>query len=254
MTTTDRPPVKATTTSFRILEAIRDRDGAGVTELAREVDIAKSAAYKHATTLTQLGYLVKEDTTYHLSLTFQGFGVRARERYPIHIAEPAIDNLARTTGKTANFMVYENGYGVYAYQTTAPAAEKPPQREFSRVPLHATAGGKAILAYLSTDERTMVLDQHGLPAITEKTLTDRTALQRELQSVRDQRVAFDREEFTAGYQCVGSPVVDSSAHPVGAVSVSGSIDEMAGKRLEEDTTGLVVSTAKSIENNTLSMR
>ncbi|HET7324397.1 MAG TPA: IclR family transcriptional regulator, partial [Halococcus sp.] len=231
MTTTDRPPVKATATSFRILEAIRDRDGAGVTELAREVGLAKSAVYKHTMTLTQLGYLVKEGTTYHLSLTFQGFGVRARERYPIRIAQPAIDNLAHTTGKTANFVVYENGYGVYAYQTTAPGAEEPPQQEFSRVPLHATAGGKAILAYLPDDERTEVLNQQGLPAMTEKTITERTALQRELRSVRDRRVAFDREEFTVGYQCVGSPIVDSSTRFVGAVSVSGSMDEMAGKRL-----------------------
>src|SRR5699024_6551507 len=105
MTTPDRPRVKATATSFAILEAVRDRDGAGVTELARALDLAKSAVYKHLMTLTRLGYLVKEDTTYYLSLTFQGFGTRARERYPIYIAEPAIDNLAGTTGNVVNFMI-----------------------------------------------------------------------------------------------------------------------------------------------------
>jgi DNA-binding IclR family transcriptional regulator len=251
MIESDRASVKATMTSFRILEGIRDQNGAGVTELARELDIAKSAAYKHLMTLTELGYLVKEDTTYYLSLTFQRFGTRARERYPIHIAEPAIDNLAGTTGKIVNFIIYENGYGIYAYQARDPSAEEPPTSEYSRVPLHATAGGKAILAYLPVEERERVIENLGLPAFTEKTITDRDMLEQELQSVRDRRIAFEREEFTAGYQCVGSPIVDSNTRAVGAVSVSGPTDEMTGKRLEEDTAGLVVSTAKSIENKTL---
>ena len=248
MVSNDPPPVKAATTSFKILEAIRDRESAGVTEIARDVDLSKSAVYKHLTTLTQLGYLVKEGTTYHLSLSFQRLGARARERHPIHNAEPSIDNLARTTGKLANFMIYENGYGIYAYQAHVDSDE-PPVPAFSHVPLHATAGGKTILAYLPPEKRETVLDEIGLPAVTEKTITDRDELQNELQSVRDRRVAFDREEFATGYQCVGSPVVDSNAHPIGAVSVSGAIQEMTGKRLEEDITGLVVSTAKSIEND-----
>lgn len=252
MTADDRPPVKATTTSFTILEAVRDRNGAGVTELARELELAKSAVYKHLMTLTQLGYLVKEDTTYYLSLSFQGFGARARERYPIHIAEPAIDNLAGTTGKIVNFMIYENGYGIYAYQARASGAGEPPASEYARVPLHATAGGKAILAYLPAEEQETVIEELGLPTFTEKTITDRDELEHELQSVRDRRIAFEREEFTTGYQCVGSPIMGSNTRAVGAVSVSGPTNEMTGKRLEEDTAGLVMSTAKSIENKTLS--
>jgi DNA-binding IclR family transcriptional regulator len=252
MVSNDRPPVKATTTSFTILEAIRDRNGSNVTELARHVDLSKSAVYKHLTTLTQLGYLVKEGTTYHLSLSFRGLSARACERHPIHSAEPAIDNLARTTGELANFMIYENGYGIYAYQAHSDADE-PPLPAFSHVPLHATAGGKTILAYLPAEKRETVLHEVGLRSITEKTITDQDTLQQELQSVRDRRVAFDREEFATGYQCVGSPIIDSNGHPIGAVSVSGTIQEMTGKRLEEDITGLVVSTARSIENDARSI-
>ena len=250
--TPNHPTAKTTITSFRILEAIRNRNGAGVTELARALDLAKSAVYKHVMTLTHLGYLVKENTTYHLSLTFQGFGSQARERYPIHLAEPAIDNLARTTGKTANFMIYENGRGVYAYQATPPEIDIVPAPAFSAVPLHATAGGKAILAFLPAKERETILHERELPTVTEKTMTDPDALQHELQMVHDRRMAFDREEFAAGYQCAGSPVIGTSARPIGAVSVGGAIRDVTGKRLEEDITGLVVSTAKSIENDIIS--
>lgn len=244
---------KTTITSFQILEAIRDRGGAGVTELSRELDLAKSAVYKHVMTLTQLGYLVKKNTTYYLSLTLRGFGTQARERYPVHIVEPAIDNLARTTGKTANFMIYENGHGVYAYQATSTETDTLPAPAFSMVPLHATAGGKAILAFLPTEERETILYERGLSAMTEKTITDPDALQDELQTVHDRRMAFDREEFAVGYQCAGSPVMGSSTCPIGAVSVGGSTQNVSDKRLEEDITGLVISTAKSIENDIISL-
>lgn len=249
--TADHPTAKTTITSFRILETIRDRNGAGVTELARELDLAKSAVYKHVMTLTQLGYLVKENTTYHLSLTFQGFGSQARKRYPIHLVESAIDNLARTTGETANFVIYENGHGVYAYQATVSETDIVPAPAFSKIPLHATAGGKAILAFLPSEERDTLLHERELPAMTDKTMTDPDALHHELQIVHDRRTAFDREEFAAGYQCAGSPVIGTSSRPIGAVSVGGAIQDVTGKRLEEDITGLVVSTAKSIENDIL---
>lgn len=245
MTTRD-VPVTTTATSFRVLEAIHDRNGAGVTELARELDLAKSAVYKHAMTLTRIGYLTKEGTTYHLSLAFSGFGAQARERHPIQRAEPTIDNLARTTGKIANFLIYENPHAVYAYQARASEISDVPAPEYARVPLHATAGGKAILAHLPEDERERIRET-ALPAMTDKTITDSDALGRELQSIRDRRVAFEREEFVSGYQCVGSPVVGSGDRPVSAVSVSGPIQRMTGKRLEEDIAGLVVSAAKSIE-------
>lgn len=242
------PPVKTTATSFKILEEVCNRKGVGVTELARELDLTKSVVYKHLMTLTELGYLVKENTNYHLSLTFQRFGSHARERYPVRLAEPAIDNLAGTTGKVANFLVYENGFGVYAYQVQTEGVEEPPAVEYARVPLHATAGGKAILAHLTSDEQNKFLAKSHLPSFTEKTITDLEILQNELKSVHDRRIAFEREEFAVGYQCVGSPVLDSDGRAVGAVSVSGSTNEMTGKRLEEDITGLVLSTAKSIEN------
>jgi DNA-binding IclR family transcriptional regulator len=118
--------------------------------------------------------------------------------------------------------------------------------------LHATAGGKAILAFFSKEKRTDILDSVGLHAHTKKTITDRQELERELSSVRDQRIAFDREEFISGYQCVASPVIDQNGKSIGAVSVTGNIQHMSGKHLEEDVTGLVISAAKSFENKLLS--
>lgn len=248
----DAPRAKTTETSFRIIEAIRDDRGAGVSELARQVDLSKSAVHKHVHTLTDLGYVVREGNSYYLSNRFLSLGIKARQRLPLEQASDVVDDLAETTGHTASFIAHENYSGVYALRVEPDRSAPIEVTEGDVAPLHATAGGKAILAFFSQEKRDEILDGVGLRSYTDKTITDRRELERELRSVRDQRVAFDREEYLDGHQCVASPVVGTGGEPIAAVSVTGNIYHMSGKRLEEDVTGLVTSAAKSIENELLS--
>lgn len=247
----DVPRVKATERSFHIIESLQREQGASLTELAREVDLSKSAVYKHVQTLTRMGYLVREGDDYYLSNRFLRLGMGARERLPLNIIRDVVTDLAATTGHISSFIAHENERGVYALRVGTGDADDSID-EGDVAPLHATAGGKAILSFVPLDERDAILESSGLPEYTDKTITDREELERELRSVRDQRIAFEREEFIDSHQCVASPVVDAQGEPVGAVSVTGSNYHMSGKRLEEDVTGLVTSAAKSIENELLS--
>lgn len=247
-----RRGVKTTETSFRIVEAIRDDPGLGISALGREVGLSKGAVSKHVHTLADLGYLVREGDDYYLSSRFLSLGNQARDRFPIEHVRPVVSDLAETTGHVANFIARENDEGVYALRIAPGDREGGDIQEGDVAPLHATAGGKAILAHLPAEEKRGVLDDSRLRAYTEKTITDRAELERELRSVRDRRVAFDREEFREGHQCVASPVVGDRETPMGAVSVTGSDYQMSGKRLEEDAVGLVTSAAKSVENALLS--
>lgn len=246
------PQVQAAETTFRIIEAIKENRGAGVSDLAREVDLSKSAVHKHLQTLTDLGYLVREGDGYYLSNRFLSLGTHARERLPIENARGVVERLAETTGHVSNFIAHENDRGVFALRIHPDGVNPSGIIEGDLAPLHATAGGKAILAFVDESARLEIIESAGLPPHTEKTITDRRELERELSSVRDQRVAFDREEYMENHQCVASPVLDQKGDPVGAVSVTGKIHHMSGKRLEEDVTGLVTSAAKSIENEILS--
>lgn len=239
--------VKSTGTCFRLLERVRARGGAGVSELARDTGLSKSAVHKHVRTLSTLGFLVREGDRYHLSFRFLAFARQARDRLPFARVESAVRDLAETTDHTTDFLVRENDAVVCALQTRAETGAGPEHGEGSVVPAHATAGGKAVLAYLDAAERDALVERRGLPRYTEKTITDRARLEEELQSVRDRRVAFGREEFTSGVHAVASPVLGIDGRPVGSVSVVGDTRQMSGKRLEEDVVGLVTSAAKTIE-------
>ena len=250
---TEEPPrVKATEHSFQIIEIIRDAGGIGLADLAAQTEISKSAVYKHVQTLLRLGYLVREDDMYYLSNRFLSFGRGARERLPLDKIRSIVTDLAATTGNATNFIVHETEYGIYSYCIEPGEESYLPFGEGDIAPLHATAGGKAILAHLAADEREELVRDRELQQFTDKTITDAGELMTELSTVRSQRVAFDREEYVEGFQCVASPIIGSNRVPIGAVSVTGNIQRMSGKRLDEDVTGLVTSAAKSIENEILS--
>jgi DNA-binding IclR family transcriptional regulator len=240
----DGVSVQATATTFSVIEALRDRHRAGVTELATELDRSKSAVHNHLDTLVTLGYVRRTDGGYALTHEFLRLGLAMRERNPVYSASRAeLRTLARTTGEIVNLVVPEADRGVYLHRV---GDGDHPIPEGGHVSLHASAAGKAILAFRDHDEVDSYVENHGLPAITERTVTDPATLRSQLRSIRDQRIAFDRGEQTPDWQCVASPIVVDD-DPVAAISVSGPADRMRGKRLEEDVTGLVVSTAKAIE-------
>jgi DNA-binding IclR family transcriptional regulator len=177
--------------------------------------------------------------------------MQARERLPLATIRSIVSDLSETTDRATNFIVHETEYSIYTFCIEPSDDDYLPFTEGDIAPLHATAGGKAILAYLPAERRRELIEPRGLTEYTDRTITDWAELEKELRSVRNQRIAFDREEFIEGYQCVASPVMGEGRVPLGAVSVTGNIDRMSGKRLDEDVTGLVTSAAKSIENDIL---
>jgi len=244
MGNTDTIAVQATATSLRIVEELYDRDGSGVTELADTLDVSKSAVHNHLSTLCALGYVTNADGTYELTHRFLRIGFGTRERHPVYrAARSEVRMLARNTSAVANLVVPEGPDAVYLHRVDS---RDHPIPVGGSVRLHATAAGKAILAFRSRDAVDEYVDRHGLDRMTDRTVTDPAALRSELRSIRDRNIAFDRGEFDPDWQCVASPVV-VDGDPVGAVSVSGPSDEMQGKRLAEDTAGLVSSAAKTIE-------
>jgi len=244
MGNTDSIAVQATATSLRIVEELYERDGGGVTELADTLDVSKSAVHNHLSTLCALGYVKNTGGTYELTHRFLRIGSGTRERNPVYrAAQSEIRMLARNTGAVASLVVPEGANAVYLHRI---GARDHPVPVGGSVRLHAAAAGKAILAHRSADAVDQYVARYGLDRKTDRTVTDPTTLRSELRSIGDRNIAFDRGELDGNWQCVASSIV-VDGEPVGAVSVSGPSDEMQGKRLEEDTAGLVSSAAKTIE-------
>ena len=109
--------VKSVETAFRILDALKALDGAGVSELAAHLDIPKSTIHNYLSTLVQEEYVVKDGSSYHVGIRFLEYGAYARVQLAIYeIATPEVDEFATTTGELANLMVEEHGRGSYLHR------------------------------------------------------------------------------------------------------------------------------------------
>jgi DNA-binding IclR family transcriptional regulator len=247
---TDNAPVKAAKTTFKIIEALRELDGAGVSELADELDMPTSTTHDHLRTLVNEEYLINDDGTYRVGVRFLELGAQARDRMKVFkIARPEIDNLAEQTGEHANLMIEEHGLGVFLYKARGENAVQLDTHAGMRVSLQTTAMGKAILAHRPREEVIDTIDQHGLPKVTENTITDRDELFEELDQIRERGYAFDDEERVKGMRCVASPITDHHKRAIAALSVSAPKSRMQDESFTEELPDLLQRAANVIQVN-----
>lgn len=90
----------------------------------------------------------------------------------------------------------------------------------SRLPLHASGAGKALLYPLSPDELVDVIVKTGLQRFTPSTIVDLPVLQRNLDEARDRGYSIDQEEHVTGLNCIASAVYDDVGAVVAAISIS----------------------------------
>lgn len=246
----EKRTVHAVQISCDLVDALRELDGAGVTELANHIGISKSAAHTHLATLKENELVVKSEGQYKLSLQFLDFGKYVQNQIEIYdIVEAEIDRLAAETGEVAQFMVEEHGRGVYLHKARGENAIQTSSYIGNRNNLHCTALGKAIISQYDTERIDEIIEQHGLPKQTPNTITDRDGLLEELEQVRADGIAYDREEILPGLRCIAAPVVRHDNELLGAISVTGPISRMGSERLNGELADNVRHSANVIAVN-----
>jgi DNA-binding IclR family transcriptional regulator len=114
--------------------------------------------------------------------------------------------------------------------------------------MHATALGKAVLAYLPELERNDVLDA-GLPKLTGRTISTLAALGRELESVRERGYAVEREEAVLGETGIAAPIFGRTGAVVGGIGIAGPSERLSGKSREANVATAVGEAARSISRD-----
>ncbi len=252
MTMKDTPSrtVGSTETLLSILEALEASGGARVSDLADEIGMADSTVHSHLSTLKANGYVVKEGDIYQLGGRFLRFGEYVRNRRTAYeMAKPKVKMLAEETGERCQFIVEEHGRGVYLHRETGSQAVLTDSGLGKRIYLHATAAGQALLAALPDHRVEAIIEQWGLPELTENTITDSDELCEELTAVRERGYAINMEENTEGLHAIGVTIQGSNGEVIGAISVSGPSHRMKGDLFEQDIPDLLLGTANELELN-----
>lgn len=229
--------VKSVSRALWIIEIVSSKkDGLGVTEIARQMDINKSSVYRILSTLVQHGYIEQDEETerYKLGYKFLEMSSKLLESIDLRAeAKPYLRELEKATNEVVHLVVYDQGEVIYIEKLEGTETLRMHSKVGKRAPMHCTAVGKAILAYLPLPVVLDILDRKGMPQHTDQTITDKEVFLNELAAVRQKGYALDLEENEYGIRCIAVPIFDHSGNVIAAVSVSGPTIRMTDERLEQ---------------------
>jgi IclR family acetate operon transcriptional repressor len=216
------PVLKTTAISLQLVDTILDLEGASLSELAKETGFAKSTVYSHLQTLAEYGYVINDDNRYQLGAKFCHLGdyVRTQKEY-YRIAEETVEWLDTESIMEADFTVEEHGRIVTLYGDLEFANSPKFLIEGSPFHVHTTASGKAIVAEYPESRVREILDQWGLPAVTDRSITTEEEFFAELEQVREQGYGENRSEAIEGFWAVAKVVKSPRGEVYGSLNLSG---------------------------------
>lgn len=231
-----RSGVQSLGRAFAILEEVaRHREGIGLAELSKLVGLHNSTTFHLAKTMVSLGYMRQERDSKRYRVGRPLFALAASaldEIEMVNLATPVLEDLSRESGESGHFAVRMGDSVVVIARTSGAGAFQLTDRVGVVRPAHCTALGKIILASLRPDQLKRFLERVELKPSTKKSITDPSALLREITEIRRDAIAFDDGEFNAEVRCVAVPVYNFTGEVIGALGISGPIWRMTDQVLQ----------------------
>lgn len=244
--------IEAVVKALDVLEALWRVEGAGVTELTEETGLAKSTVHAHLSTLRSKGYVVKDGDEYRLSLRFLSYGEYVKHAEPMYDAsETPVADLAERTGERVLCSAQQNGLGMIVRADDGTRSVTSDIDVGTPIYLHCSAGGKAMLAHFEPERVERIVNEWGMPAFTDETVTNWDTLAEELEQIREEGIAYNRGEYLPGVSAVGAPVIDNDGTVYGAISVSGPSHRLENEWEIDELHNQLLSAANTIEVNLL---
>jgi DNA-binding IclR family transcriptional regulator len=208
---------------------------AGLSELSARVELHPSTAFRLLESLQSRGFVhqLPDDRTYKLGNRNLELGAAFRRSYSVWShAEDHATQLAESLGETVSIGVLDKGEVLYIAVARGQRDYGMAMDAGTRHPAYCTALGKAVLAEMSEQEIREIVHQHPPVPLTPNTLVDSPNLLRDLAATRRRGYSIDNEERIPGIFCVGAAVRDLDGALVGALSISGPVQRMHEKGIE----------------------
>jgi DNA-binding IclR family transcriptional regulator len=233
-----------------LLEALGAHpEGAGVSQLAREVGFPVSTVHRLLGTLVECAFVSFDpgDRRYYLGLKiFELSNQVSLAKGLSEVALPAMRRLAEVTHESVFLAVRDGTELVYIERVEGTSSIQIRGAIGSRGPLYSTAQGKALLAFLPQPDRDEVLSRIHLERRARNTITDLARLREDLERTRARGHSLSDEENQEGVSAVGVPLMSNGGRPVAAMSVAAPAFNTPLERLGEFAP-LLLEAAREIE-------
>jgi len=240
--------VKSDETLISIIEVLLSRGETGVSRLSEELDRSPSTIHAHLATLEKYGFVISNGGAYELSMRFLEFGNKIRKQKGLYRAAPGpMEMFAEEMKEHIWCAVVEKNKIAFCASVSRERTAAQPVEIGSRLSMHETAIGKAVLAELPGAEVEKILGRSGLPSRTDNTITSLERLLRELDLIRERGYALNLEENVEGVNSIGTAISDTTGRPIGGLSVVGAANRLTEDVLRTKISQELIGTANEIE-------
>lgn len=228
----------------------RETPALSQTEIARIIGLNMTSTYRYINTLVEMGYLEKDESTRIVRpsifcLAFCNNLMRATDHN--RLIKALVDDIHGRYNMTIDVALSVDDDMMRIYHREAADTLTYSLPDFTRNCLHNTALGKAFLSSLTEEELNTRLPRLQMTAKTEKTITDREALKKQLLQAKARKYAMTVEEFLPGLIAIAAPLINPhTSKGIGAVSFDFSVLQRNPEEVEAQYASLIIDLAARI--------
>ncbi|PZO67304.1 MAG: IclR family transcriptional regulator [Paracoccus denitrificans] len=217
------------------LVALAAQDGVTLTALAAALQLAPSTTHRLLASLASRRLAEVDDATGQWTVGPGAYRLGAAFLRKSPLAEraaPMLRQLAQTSGETAILAVADGDGALIVAQAEPASAARAALPQGTRLPMHTSAVGKALICHLPL-ARVEALLGSDLPALTPASLTDQGALTADLATIRQVGAAFEAGETDPHVNSIAAPVFGGGGDPVAAVGLAGPAARLTQARMNQ---------------------
>jgi IclR family acetate operon transcriptional repressor len=214
--------LQSVTTALKLFEYVAKNQPIGVSDIARGMGITKSTAQRCLNALESNRWLRKESDTAKWVITSKAFSIGQRAAGGDILkkaAWPVMEKLRNATRETIHLVIPEGRNGLLLEQLESPELVRIFIPLNAQRPMHFSANGKVMLAYMSEKYFNQYV-AHGLEVATEYTVKDPDELKKQLRQVLQTGYCISIDELVVGASAIAAPVFDGNGVVIGSISVS----------------------------------
>jgi DNA-binding IclR family transcriptional regulator len=240
---TENPyPVPGLQRGLEILRLFRrDRPQLSAPEIARELDIPRTTVFRLLQTLEHMGFVVRtpNERDYRLGTAVLTLGFEFLASQEItELARPVLEQLRSSTGLSCHLVIRDGRWVVYLARFAGRSAFNSSISVGTRLPAHATALGRMLLADLSEQELNALYPDEQLEAHTPKTPKTLAQLKALLAEDRQRGYVISESFYEKGINAIAAPVRDASGRAVAVINLiarDGEVDagDLHGRLLDQ---------------------
>lgn len=225
--------IRAVSKALMILEAFtREQPVLSLKEISKKTGFYKSTILRQIETLSGAGYISRDMDTgrYRLGAKVYFLGqVYLKSSSLLETARPVLKEVVRQLQETAGIFVVDGIERLCLTMEQGPHFIRATFETGCKLPIHAGASGKVLLAFSEKALFERVAAETGLPGFTRQTITDLQELKAELARIKQLGYAFSRGERVPSAATVSVPIFGADEGLVCSLSTSGPIDRFKEK-------------------------